>query len=557
MFNLVTASAFKFCVSGIVSKIFIKPGYKKWHMPHIRDYIKDMSRLDNILQVFYDEGFSEVIDGIKLTHRIKKNGVKDHAPPHIRMRKAFEKLGPTFVRFGQMLASRSDLVPKRYAQEFEKIGLQPALFPDIKKLIETELGTSISRKFRGIDEKPISVGTTVQFHKGVLLSGQAVLIKVERHRMKEHMEHDIEIMFCLAHMIDKQKLIKYHMLGLVKEFHDLSRKELDFSIAAQNMGQVRGNLQHLDVHIPKLYHDYSTQRMLIIEFESGEHLKEHHFRTPEEQKALVSLLAKVICKMVFEDGLFLAEPSDANIFVTNQGKLIMPDFSVVGNLPENLRNNTCGLFKAMLDKDTELAIDLLLNMASSRPNANLRGYRENALVLMQTGTNSMAMTLYHVICEGGRRGILFPPDLVKVVWSLICFERLSLSIYPKADSNQLLKPYLKRMVIVADKPKNGLLSKQSCSNIPKNVAELLHRIDMGDLKFHMDKDELRDFEKSIKASTDKEALAIIIAALLVTSPLLYYLKIHVFSLNLGILSVVLAFALLIRLLIVMTKKLGA
>jgi ubiquinone biosynthesis protein len=406
-------------------------------------------------------------------------------------------------------------------------------------------------------------------HRAVLLSGKTVALKVQKPKIRDMIERDLDIMFFLAHLLNRLSMFKnYDALEIVKEFSAWTLRELDFNKEAASMEKFRYNLQDHACIIPKVYHEYTTEKLLVMEFESGEHLSEHTFRSEHERKAFVENLASIICRMVFEDGLFHADLHRGNVFITRGGKLILLDFGMVGTLSEQLRGMVSEIFISLIDKDTEGAVDLLLKMTEQREGAQLASYRAFASKTIEDWYDkpiskcSIIMTFYELVAEGAKKGIVYPADLVLLAKSLMNFEGVAIEISPDASVENIIRPYIEKIVLQKYSPvtvagkfiRTVKKNRDLYANLPDHIAELIRMVEAGEVRFHLDPDELSRFEGAVERSTDKEALAIIITALLVTSPLLYSLEKEVIGLNLGIISVFISLALLFRLLYLMGRN---
>ena len=251
--------------------------------------IKDVRRFKEILLVFFEEGFGYYLAKAKLhfhlpfTKRIKPaREVNDKQVQAIKLRKAFERLGPTFVKLGQLLSLRPDLVPKEFSQEFEKLqdAVPPFTYNQAKKIIETDLGKPLTQVFKSFDKKPIASASIAQVHKAIMKNGKVVAVKVQRPNIKETIDADLDILFFIAKELEKHfpKLRNYRPVDVVKEFALWTRKEIDFEIKARNAIRLKEELKNdPNVDVPQIYSKLSSKKVLVMDFVTGVRIDDDKF----------------------------------------------------------------------------------------------------------------------------------------------------------------------------------------------------------------------------------------------------------------------------------------
>ena len=239
--------------------------------------IKDINRFRQIVSVLLEEGFFYLIEKIKLGSWIrfkKKNLSKEKIPAEVRLRKTLERLGPTFIKLGQILSLRPDLVPKEYVKELGKLQDDVPAFPYDKaeKIIKEELGKPIDKIFSSFSKKPIASASISQVYRAKLKNGKIVAVKVQRPNVKKIMDTDIEIMFYIAKLLEKHsdKIRKYRPVKIVEEFKEWTDKELDFELEANNAKRFYDNFKGSNtVKIPQVFDDYSSPMVLTTEIIDG------------------------------------------------------------------------------------------------------------------------------------------------------------------------------------------------------------------------------------------------------------------------------------------------
>ncbi|KKR78018.1 MAG: ubiquinone biosynthesis protein UbiB, partial [Candidatus Nomurabacteria bacterium GW2011_GWA2_40_9] len=290
--------------------------------------VRDLNRFRQILLVLFEEGFGYLLDRtrlkreIPLKSRIKQKQAKKKTPPEVRLRLTLERLGPTFIKLGQLLSIRPDLLPKEYIKELGKLQDKVKEFPFelVEKEIKKEFGKDISGIFSSFDKKPIASASISQVHKARLKTGEIVAVKIQRPKVREIMETDIDIMFHIARTIEKYmpELRKYGLVRIVEEFSKWTNDELNFKIEARNAKRFRKNFSGSRiVRIPKIYDDYTRERIIVMEFIDGIEL--HNVEEIKRKKLDFDKIIKngfdVILTSVFVHGFFHADPHPGNILV--------------------------------------------------------------------------------------------------------------------------------------------------------------------------------------------------------------------------------------------------
>src|SRR3989338_2169605 len=259
---------------------------------HLIKEVRDIKRFNEILLVLFEEGFDFLLSKIKLRHHIpitKRLGLKkkEELKPEVMLRRTLERLGPTFIKFGQLLSVRPDLIPKEYSKELEKLQDKVPEFPfeDAKSIIEKEFGKSIEHLFLHFEKKPIASASISQVHKAILKNGDKVAVKIQRANVKHLMETDIEIMFYFAGLLENnvENIKRFKPVKIINEFKEWTEKELDFRLEARNAKRFGQNFKgSKTVHIPKIYDELTTERILTLEFMDGIEL--HNIKEIKKRK---------------------------------------------------------------------------------------------------------------------------------------------------------------------------------------------------------------------------------------------------------------------------------
>jgi ubiquinone biosynthesis protein len=300
---------------------------------------------------------------------------KNHWPSPQEVRETFEELGLTFLKLGQVLAMRRDLLSDAYVNELEKLHDQlPALgFDVVRDAVELEFGVPLSELFSSFSETPLAAATIAQVHEATMLDGRHVAVKIQRPDLETIIATDIAAMTYLVSLGENliPRLRAFELPVLIREFAKSLNQETDFSREANSIRVVRTAMANIsNLIIPDFVAECSGKSVLTLEFCEGERIDVYATQHPEAIPQLINTLVKMMMQMIFEDGLFHADPHPGNLIVQSDGRLCLLDFGMMAELDESMRASLTDLLAAVVKVDTRLATDAYLEMAMGSEKVN-------------------------------------------------------------------------------------------------------------------------------------------------------------------------------------------
>lgn len=540
-------------------------------------------RLEEIVGVFANQGFGYLISKIKLsrhlpfTQRLKvRIAQEQQTSAAVRLRLAFEQLGPTFIKFGQLLSLRPDLVPPEFITEFEKMQDKVPLtpFPKMKEVLEQELGKPIETIFSSFEQKPIASASMAQVYKAKI--GPAIVaVKVQRPAIKETIKTDIELMYKIADLLELHlpEMCRYHLPTLIHEFERWTIKELNFKIEAHYAERIAdNNKRNKLVKIPQIYLRYSTERVLVMEFIDGIPL--HDLAQLKKKGINIRTVLKngfdVFLKQVFIDGLFHADPHPGNILVLKGGKIALIDFGIVGQFDKKLKQNTLDLFRAILNSDYEDAAAILLRLS---PDADID--KEALLAELKEAFEQfhyaplkdikVSPILNSILSLINKNHLKVPLEFVLFEKTLITLEGVALKYQPDlhvfTEARSTLDKFLDHTYfakqILQKTSKKISEYKELVDIFPETALELLQKAKQFKLNINVEDKEVRDLTMEIERSSGNISLGAIIAALIVASALMMQTDVSAYVYSMGfIIAGILGLWLIHRTLFVKIKSRG-
>ncbi len=291
-------------------------------------------------------------------------------PPARRFRMALEELGPTFVKFGQILSSRRDFVTEPVYNELRKLQDQVAPFPgaQAKEILEKELGRPLDQVFTEFEELPVASASLAQVHRATLHSGEKVAVKIQRPGIHPVIEVDVAILLDVARFLERhvEELTVLNPLGVVREFAKTLSDELDFTNEAQNMErfakQFRGNR---NIKVPHVHHELTTERALTMEFVAGSHVNDipELRRHDVDPVRLAERMSKLIFQQMFQFGFFHGDPHPGNMSILPGGVTVLYDYGMMGNLTRPFREDIAAMILGLVEKDSRMVMRSLLGMS--------------------------------------------------------------------------------------------------------------------------------------------------------------------------------------------------
>jgi ubiquinone biosynthesis protein len=447
-------------------------------------------------------------------------------------KETLEKLGPTYVKFGQFLSIRPDLVPPEYCSEFKKLQdkVPPFSYTHVKKELEKELKRDHSEVFSEFDETAVAAASVSQVHRARLRTGEEVAVKVQRPGIREEMEEDILIMLFFAILLEKfvPSLRKNQPVMLIHEFSRWTDRELDFCQEGKNALHFSYYFKDYPrVKIPKVFLEHTTERILVMEFIHGVNTLE---APPEsiDRKATARLIADSMLKQIFVDGFFHGDPHAGNIFLLENNAIAYIDFGIVGYLSEDLRAWTFDILYGMSEGNVERVIESFLELCNvSEDEVNVVVYRRHMNeVLCELHICEMANIPFTHMMErflntSLEYGLNIPHDFVMMSKAIATLEGTCLSLDPEIRIVEYLKPFVQKyMTTVPDwddvikQLKSGPFELGKLKRlIAKHGVRALHVLERP--TFRIEGGEFRNIVREMEKSSVNVAYGLLIAALVV------------------------------------------
>ncbi|MGH3088189.1 MAG: ABC1 kinase family protein [Rubrobacteraceae bacterium] len=500
----------------------------------------NLERFSQIWRVLFRHGFGFVFDARR--GKREKRGLQEVLAPNfgVRLRRALEDLGPTFIKFGQLLSTRPDVIPETMLSELQKLQDTASPMPpgSARRIAERELGSPIDEVFAEFDSEPLGSASIGQVHRAVLQSGEVVAVKVQRPEAEGRVESDLDLMKDFARFLDRRfgSRIVVDVPGLVAEFEGVIRRELDYSAEAQAARRFAINFEGSPVVIPKIYTEFSTPNLLTMEYIEGTRFYDIRPLTlaPSERRRVAEMGAEAIFRMAFEHGFFHGDPHPGNLFLTPEGELALLDFGMVGFLSRGDVEALSRLFISVINRDAPASLRSLEGLGFQySPDVRDDLVQDIGEFLhkysgLSVGEVTLGQALSELIGIARRYRLRLPPVFPLLAKALVTAEGLARSIDPTINVYEVARPYARRLLAERYSPEAIKEAAQErafeyaryIENYPEQLRQVLGELSEGELEVQLRHGGIDELVGEVDVLANRLVFAVVTGALLVGSSML-------------------------------------
>ncbi len=516
----------------------------------IKKIYRHSNRYVEIIQVISSHGFSEIISNSMITKYINLGrnlifkddmSTDENLTVYERIRMILEKLGPTFIKFGQIMSRRSDLIPKELIFELEKLQNKVPPFDsnEAVSLLEKELAGSLGDLFLEFDKEPVAAASVSQVHKAVMHDGTAVAVKIQRPDIRKKIEIDIEIMKHLSGLIQKhiEDMESLNLPGIVEEFERSIYEELDFDNELTNIERFSRNFESDEkIKVPAVFKNLSTKKILTMEFIDGFKVSESKAITTEgfSLKEIAHTGVDSILRQVFEDGFFHADPHPGNIFVTKQGQLCFIDFGMMGSLTGSVRESFTEIITGIANKDTKVVTGSLIDITSDGSDTDRKELELQVSGLIDKyfyrdiAELDMTEVMNDLFAFFNDNALKMPSNLFLLTRTIVLAQSLGKDLDPEFNIGLIIEKYSEKLIRKKYSP--GKIANEMremtedlwklMKKMPKDLSELINMIRKGDVKIDLEHKGFESLLETHERISNKLAFSIVLASIIIGSSLI-------------------------------------
>lgn len=556
----------------------------------LKQTFRNIGRVREIISILIKYGFEDIVVNSTLRNFVSEkrriNWSRNEKPVFEstrweRIRMVVEELGPTFVKLAQIMSNRPDMLPEPLIKELTKLQdkVPPFSYEEARRIIKEETGNELEDIFAEFNKEPLASASIGQVHMAKLHNGDKVVVKVQRPEAQEAIERDLTILADIVRRADRY-LKKQGVLNageVVRVFERSMTRELDYSNEGRNIQQFRTiYATNTNLYIPKVYKQFTTRRMLTMEFADGckitnvEQLKEWKLNPHK----LVEQGMAIYLEMIFEQGSFHADPHPGNVLVNKAGKIVLIDFGMVGHLMRRDKYNFSMVFVSIAQKDARAAAEALRKLAIEENITDNRAFEYDiqelildyaSLDVSEASIADMITRLQKIMLD---YQLKVPGDVYIIFRALAILEGVGKIMHPNFRTYDFIKPWGVKIMKERLKPKNIYQDATTRFNtisslltsLPYEVKQIMQATRKGKLRFEVEHQGYGYLLKKMDSVTNRIALTLLIVALLIASSIMATVKfpaemmsslgLNYFSLVglwiAGIISVILAYSIIRR-----------
>lgn len=499
-------------------------------------------RAGEILAAFSRFGFGKLWDAATILKEVPFDSeARDDLAQEkssVRLRLLLEDLGPTFIKLGQMLSTRPDLISEEYADELGALRdrVPPFPFEKVKETIREELGKDIPEVFHSFQEKPVASASIGQVHAAVLEDGKTkVAVKIQRPDVEEIIRADMEILHNMANILSRtfRQIEHFEPEGVIEEFEHMITREIDYTLEGRNIERFKKNLSSdKNIVIPKVFWNVSTKRVLTMEFMDGTALDQIDKLKAEnvDFKAVTDTLGAAYIKQIFIDGFFHADPHQDNVFVMKSNRVCFLDFGAIGYMDDETRDLVGTFYMALITENTKKAAESLIQL-SGTPESDVNFQRlewdlrdlldynilQRAKVPVDSGANQ------RIVDVAMKHGVMLPSSFVLFERAMAQVDGVCRTLNPNFDIVEIAKknimPVLQERYQMKPDPLEAMETareyRKFMSALPKRADAVMRKLESDDLAVKIEGEHLENLRRQIRKTGYILAVSIILATLII------------------------------------------
>jgi len=503
-----------------------------------------LKRYKDVAMLLIKYGRSDLISVAGLEGSVLPDEIAEEsqqAAPAEDLAKDLEKLGPTFIKLGQLLSTRADLLPGPYLDALTRLQdqIEPFPYDEVERIVSGELAVRMSKAFADFEPSPLAAASLSQVHRAFMRDGREVVVKVQRPNIRDLIVSDLESLNEIAHFLDQHTELgrRYEFENMLVNLRKSLLRELDFTIEANNLHTIGQNLAEFEnIVVPEPIDDFTTTRVLTMEYISGKKITAlNPLRLLEiDGGFLADELFRAYLKQFLIDGFFHADPHPGNVFLTDDGRIALLDVGMVGRMTRTFQDNLLRLLLAISEGRGEMAATAAMKMGEEKEGFDRTAFEQRITDLVADNSDAILSRLHagkitlEITKISADCWFRLPPEFTMIAKALLNLERVVYALDPNFDPNIIIREraneILQRNILKSVAP-NNLLSgvvdlKEFVEKLPTRVNRLLDAAGKNELSFKVDAIDEKIVLEGLQKVANRITLGLVIAALIVGAAML-------------------------------------
>jgi ubiquinone biosynthesis protein len=502
-----------------------------------------LKRYKDIAVLFMKYGRSDLVktSGLSLALGDESPEVAAVAPEAGELAADLEKLGPTFIKLGQLLSTRADILPPPYLEALTRLQdhVEPFSFADVERIVEDDLGVRLSKAFNRFDSVPMASASLGQVHRAEMRDGREVVVKIQRPDIREQIVQDVAALEELATFLDTHTEMgkRYDFAQMLSEFRKSLLRELDYRDEAGHLTEFAENLRDFDlILIPQPVEDFTTSRVLTMDYIHGKKITAlHPIRRLEINGArLAEQLFRAYLQQILVDGVFHADPHPGNVFLTEDERVALLDLGMVARIASAFQDNLLRLLLAISEGRGEEAADITIRMGTRKENFAEEEFTRDVsdIVARHTDTSLNKVDAGRVTLEiqriAAERGFRLPPEFTMIAKALLNLDQVVYTLAPNFDPNAVIRRYaseiMQQRILKSLAPGNLMTNlldvKDFLERLPNRVNKILDAVGNNELQLKVDAIDEKKLMEGLQKVANRITVGLVIASMIVGASLL-------------------------------------
>ncbi len=502
-----------------------------------------LKRYKDIVALLVKYGRSDLVQksDLSLAPSAHEKALMKSSPKAEELATDLEKLGPTFIKLGQLLSTRGELLPEAYLEGLARLqdNVEPFPFTEVEQIVSSELGARLSKLFLTFETEPMAAASLAQVHRATMRDGREVVVKVQRPHIREQIVEDMEALEQVAEFIDAHTEVgkRYEFTNMLADLRHSLLHELDFQREAGNLHRIRESLEEYeDIVIPAPVDDYTTSRVLTMDYIPGKKITDvSPLRLMElDTRSLAEGLFRAYLKQILVDGFFHADPHPGNVFITDDDCIALLDLGMVAHLTGNGREDLLSLLLAISEGRGDDAAELSIKIGEAKPNFDKVDFKRRVarLVAQHADANLEHLHAGKIVLEIQRIAadcwFRLPSEFTMIAKAMMNLDRVVYVLDPTFDPNALIRDeatnIMTRQMIKSVEPGSILARaievKEFAERLPRRVNKILDKVGNNELKIGVDAIDERVVLDGLQKVANRITLGLILAALIVGAALM-------------------------------------
>jgi ubiquinone biosynthesis protein len=502
-----------------------------------------LKRYKDVAMLLIKYGRSDLISAAGLEGSVLPDEIaaEHETAPAEELAKDLENLGPTFIKLGQLLSTRADLLPGPYLEALTRLQdqIEPFPYEEVERIVSGELGVRISKAFADFDPKPLAAASLSQVHRASMRDGRDVVVKVQRPDIRDLIVGDLESLGEIAHFLDQHTELgrRYEFDNMLVNLRKSLLRELDFTIEANNLHTIGQHLAEFeDIVIPEPIDDFTTTRVLTMEYISGKKITAlNPLRILEIDGATLAYeLFSAYLKQFLVDGLFHADPHPGNVFITDDDRVALIDLGMVGRVTRTFQDNLLRLLLAISEGRGEMAAEAAIRMGEPKEGFDRESFKRRITdlvadnsdaILSRLNAGKVTLDITRISADCWFR---LPAEFTMIAKALLNLDRVVYTLDPNFDPNTIIRERANEILqqnILKSVAPNNLLSgvvdlKEFAEKFPTRVNRILDAVGNNELRFKVDAIDEKVVLEGLQKVANRITLGLVVAALIVGAAML-------------------------------------